>query len=159
MNETRMEKSMTRVFCLNGPNLNLLGQREPEIYGRQTLADVREISEARAKELGVVLDFRQTNHEGMLIDWLHEADAAADAVVLNAAAYTRTSLAMLDAIKGIHTPVIELHLSNIAKRDAYRPPSLISHGVVGMISGFGGFGYALAIEAAVEIVRRRSAQQ
>ena len=146
---------MTVVFCLNGPNLNMLGKREPEIYGLHTLADIRKLAEARAKELSVKLDFRQTNHEGVLVDWLHEADAAAEAVILNAAAYTRTSLAVLDAMKAIRPPVIEIHLSNIAKRESYRPPSIISHGAVGMISGFGPFGYVLAVDAAAHLAGER----
>ncbi|PXA99554.1 3-dehydroquinate dehydratase, partial [Nostoc sp. 3335mG] len=112
------------VFVLNGPNLNLLGLREPEIYGSDTLDDIAGMLEDRARELGLAIDLRQSNHEGHLVDWLHEAQAeGAKAVLLNAGAYTHTSIALHDAIKAVKTPVIEVHLSNPHKREAFRHTS------------------------------------
>jgi 3-dehydroquinate dehydratase-2 len=139
------------ILVLNGPNLNLLGTREPEIYGRATLEDIRVACEARARALGVSVDFRQTNHEGQLVDWLQEARDTAAVVVLNAAAYTHTSVALHDAIKTLPIPVIELHLSNPAAREPFRHISTISSVVKGTICGFGAHGYELAIEAATRL--------
>ena len=127
-----------RIYVLNGPNLNLLGTREPEIYGSDTLADIAARVEARAAELGVAVDFRQSNHEGTLIDWLHEAQAeGAKAVILNAGAFTHTSVALHDAIKSITVPVIELHLSNPHRREAFRHRSYVGMAALGSICGFG----------------------
>ncbi|MBW6529457.1 type II 3-dehydroquinate dehydratase [Sphingomonas citri] len=137
------------VFVLNGPNLNLLGTREPEIYGHDTLDDIAGRLEDRARELGLRVDLRQSNHEGHLVEWLHEAQAVdARAVLLNAAAYTHTSVALHDAIKGIKTPVIEVHLSNPHTRESFRHVSLVGSAAKGTIAGFGAMSYMLALEAA-----------
>ncbi len=140
------------VFVLNGPNLNLLGLREPEIYGSDTLDDLAARVEDKAKALGFELDLRQSSHEGHLCDWLHEAQAdGAKAVILNAGALTHTSLALYDAIKSIRTPVIEVHISNPAAREAYRHKSYVGMAAMGSIAGFGTFGYELALEAAARL--------
>ncbi|WP_395613223.1 type II 3-dehydroquinate dehydratase [Allosphingosinicella sp.] len=137
------------VYVLNGPNLNLLGMREPEIYGTETLDDIAGRLEDKAKRLGVAIDMRQSNHEGHLIDWLHEAQARdAKAVLLNAGAFSHTSLALYDAIRSIQTPVIEVHLSNPATREAYRHKSYVGMAAKGVIAGFGAIGYELALDAA-----------
>lgn len=142
----------TTIFVLNGPNLNLLGLREPEIYGTDTLDDIAGQLEDRARELDLEIDMRQSNHEGHLIDWLHEAQAlAARAVILNAGAYTHTSVALLDAIKAIRTPVIEVHLSNPHTREAFRHTSLVGRAAKGTIAGFGALSYLLALEAAARL--------
>ena len=141
--------SRALVFVLNGPNLNLLGTREPDIYGHDTLDDIAGQLEDRASELGLDIDMRQSNHEGHLVDWLHEAQARkARAVILNAAAFTHSSIALLDAIKGIATPVIEVHLSNPHARDSFRHKSLVGQAAKGTIAGFGALSYLLALEAA-----------
>ena len=140
------------VFVLNGPNLNLLGLREPEIYGRDTLDDIAGRLEDRARELDLVVDLRQSNHEGHLIDWLHEAQAAqAKAVLLNAGAFTHSSIALYDAIRAIATPVIEVHLSNPQAREPFRHLSYVGRAARGTISGFGALSYLLALEAAALI--------
>jgi len=137
------------VFVLNGPNLNLLGTREPDIYGSDTLDDIAGQLEDRARELDLTIDMRQSNHEGHLVDWLHEAQARkARAVILNAGAFTHTSVAVHDAIKGIVNPVIEVHLSNPHRREAFRHVSLIGQAAKGTIAGFGALSYILALEAA-----------
>lgn len=137
------------IFVLNGPNLNLLGLREPEIYGTDTLDDIAGMLEDRARALDVEIDMRQSNHEGHLLDWLHEAQAAgAKAVLLNAGALTHTSLALYDAVRSITTPVIEVHLSNPAAREAYRHQSYVGMAARGSIAGFGAQSYLLALEAA-----------
>jgi 3-dehydroquinate dehydratase-2 len=136
------------VYVLNGPNLNLLGMREPEIYGSDTLDDIAGRLEDKAKALGLAIDMRQSNHEGHLIDWLHEAQAKkAKAVILNAGAYTHTSLALYDAIRSVSTPIIEVHLSNPAAREAYRRKSYVGMAAKGTIAGFGALGYELALDA------------
>ncbi|MCH2486639.1 MAG: type II 3-dehydroquinate dehydratase [Erythrobacter sp.] len=140
------------VFVLNGPNLNLLGTREPEIYGSDTLDDIRTMLDRRARDLSLAVDFRQTNHEGVLVDWLHEAHAGkAKAVLLNAAAYTHTSVALFDAIKAISVPVIEVHLSDPAKREAFRHHSYVEPGAVDVVKGLGAKGYLVALEKAVSL--------
>jgi 3-dehydroquinate dehydratase II len=136
------------IHVLNGPNLNLLGTREPEIYGRATLADIEQACAARAAQLGRRIVFRQSNIEGELVEWLHEARDKASAVVLNAGAYTHTSVALHDAIKAIPIPVIETHLSNPAAREDFRHVSLVGRAARGVIAGFGATSYLLAIEAA-----------
>ena len=137
------------VFVLNGPNLNLLGVREPEIYGADSLDDVAARLDDRAQQLGLAIDMRQSNHEGHLCDWLHEAQAdGAKAVLLNAGALTHTSLALYDAIRSIKTPVIEVHISNPHAREAYRHKSFVAMAAMGTIAGFGVYGYELALEAA-----------
>ena len=140
------------VFVLNGPNLNLLGTREPDIYGYETLDDVAQKLEERATVLGLTIEMRQSNHEGHLCDWLHEAQGAgAKAVLLNAGALTHTSLALFDAIKAITTPVIEVHISNPHAREAYRHKSYVGMAAKGTIAGLGTFGYELALEAAAKL--------
>jgi 3-dehydroquinate dehydratase-2 len=137
------------IFVLNGPNLNLLGMREPEIYGSETLDEIAGQIEDHAQTLGFAVDIRQSNHEGHLVDWLHEAAAeGAHAVIINAGALTHTSLSLFDAIKAISTPVIEVHISNPAAREDYRHKSFIAPVAKGTICGFGAFGYQLALDAA-----------
>ena len=140
------------IYVLNGPNLNLLGLREPEIYGSDTLDDIAGMLEDRGRELGLEIDMRQTNHEGMLVDWLHEAQAeGATAVLLNAAAYTHTSIALLDAISAITTPVIEVHLSDPTTREEFRHISYVGMAAKSCVQGLGAKGYITALETAVEL--------
>ena len=144
--------ALPTVFVLNGPNLNLLGTREPEIYGSETLDDIAGSLEDRARELGLTVDVRQSNHEGHLIDWLHEANAdGAKAVILNAGGFTHTSVALHDAIKAVAVPVIEVHLSNPQARESFRRRSLVAAAARGSIAGFGGLGYVLALDAAARL--------
>jgi len=142
------------IFVLNGPNLNLLGSREPHIYGTTTLDDVRALCDARAAALGHSVMFRQTNHEGELIDWVQEARGAASALVINPAGYGHTSVALLDALKALSIPIIECHLSNPAAREAFRHKSYVSLAASGVIAGFGAHGYELAIEAAAGLLAK-----
>lgn len=140
------------IMVLNGPNLNLLGVREPEIYGSETLDDIAAAMEDRAKTLGLEIDLRQSNHEGHLVDWLHEAASRkAKAIILNAAAFTHTSIAIRDAIKGISVPVIEVHLSNPHARERFRHHSHVAPVAKGTIAGFGANGYLLALDAAARL--------
>ena len=140
------------VYVLNGPNLNLLGLREPEIYGHDTLDDIAGRLEDRGRDLGLEIDMRQSNHEGHLVDWLHEAQASgAKAVLLNAGAFTHTSVALHDAIKSITIPVIEVHLSNPHLREAFRHKSYVAMAAKGTIAGFGAASYMLALEAVTGI--------
>ncbi len=140
------------VYVLNGPNLNLLGTREPEIYGHDTLDDIAGRLEDRAQELGLTVEVRQSNHEGHLIDWLHEAQAeGARAVLLNAGAYTHTSIALHDAIKAITVPVIEVHLSNPHKREGFRHTSFVGQAAKATVAGFGPLSYLLALDAAAKL--------
>ena len=141
------------IYVLSGPNLNLLGTREPEIYGHQTLEDVRRLCEARAKSLGREVVFRQSNHEGELVDWIQEAREAACALVLNPAAYGHTSIAILDALKMLSIPVVECHLSNPAARETFRRETYVSLAATGVVSGFGAASYELAVEAAAGLAR------
>jgi 3-dehydroquinate dehydratase-2 len=140
-----------KVLLLNGPNLNLLGQREPEVYGRTTLEDIEKRVRDQAGELGVEIDCRQSNHEGELVSWIQSARGNFDAVLLNAGAYTHTSVALRDAIAAACVPTIEVHLSNIYAREAFRHKSLIAPVCCGQISGFGAFSYALALKAACNL--------
>ncbi len=144
-----------RILVLNGPNLNLLGTREPEIYGAETLADIEARCHAKAKALGLGVDFRQTNAEGQLVDWVQQARGQADAILVNAGAYTHTSVALLDALLACDVPVIEVHLSNIHRRDAFRQHSYVAKAAKGMIAGFGAKGYELAIEAAADLIDKK----
>lgn len=140
------------VYVLNGPNLNLLGLREPEIYGSDTLDDIAGMLEDRAQALRIDVDMRQSNHEGHLVDWLHEAQSkGAHAVLLNAGAFTHTSIALYDAIKSIKVPVIEVHLSNPHTREQFRHKSYVGMAARGTIAGFGATSYVLALEAAALI--------
>jgi 3-dehydroquinate dehydratase-2 len=137
------------IYVLNGPNLNLLGLREPDIYGHDTLDDIAGMLEDRARDLDIDIDLRQSNHEGHLVDWLHEAQAeGAKAVLLNAGAFTHTSIALYDAIKSIRTPVIEVHLSNPHAREEFRRHSYVGMAAKGSVAGFGATSYMLALEAA-----------
>ena len=140
-----------KILFLNGPNLNLLGTRQPEVYGRTTLADIEAAVRRRAAELGVEVEFRQSNHEGQLVDWIQESKGRFDALALNAAAYTHTSVALRDALSAVGIPAVELHLSNIHAREEFRHRSLIAPVCVGQVSGFGAFSYILALEAAVNV--------
>ena len=140
------------IYVLNGPNLNLLGTREPDIYGIETLDEIASALDARARELGLALKIRQSNHEGHLIDWLHEAAAeGAKAVILNAGGFTHTSVAIHDAVRAIAVPVIEVHLSNPQARERFRRRSLIAPAARGTVAGFGALGYALALDAAAHL--------
>ncbi|AZG76011.1 MAG: type II 3-dehydroquinate dehydratase [Methylocystis sp.] len=147
---------MSAVHVLNGPNLNLLGRREPAIYGTASLDDIRATLEKRCAERGVSLVFRQSNHEGDLVDWIHEAGSAGAPVILNAGALTHTSIALYDAIKGAEAVVIEVHLSNVHARESFRSHSYISPAARGVISGFGPLSYILALDAVFENELRKS---
>ena len=140
-----------KILFLNGPNLNLLGQREPEVYGHATLAEIEAKVRQRASQLKVEIDFRQTNLEGELVDWIQQAKGAFDVIVINAAAYTHTSIALRDAISAVGLPAIEIHLSNIHAREEFRQKSLIAPVCWGQISGFGQNSYILALEASVDV--------
>lgn len=141
------------VYVLNGPNLNLLGTREPAVYGTQTLDDIRSAMEQRASKLGVRVDFRQSNHEGELVDWIQEALARASAVIINAGGYSHTSIAIRDALAALSIPVIEVHLSNIHAREHFRRHSYISQVARGSIVGMGPMGYMLALDAAAQLCK------
>jgi 3-dehydroquinate dehydratase-2 len=140
------------LYILNGPNLNLLGTREPEVYGRATLADIEKLCRDAAKKHGFEIVFRQTNVEGELVDWLHEARTKAAGVVLNAGAYTHTSIAIHDALKATTMPVVEVHLSNPFARESFRHHSYISSVAQGVICGFGAQGYVFAIDALADLL-------
>ncbi|MAF47176.1 MAG: type II 3-dehydroquinate dehydratase [Rhodospirillales bacterium] len=140
------------VLILNGPNLNMLGSREPEIYGSETLGDIETRCRAEADKLGLSIDFRQSNSEGELVDWIQQSPDSADAIIINAGAYTHTSVALLDALRAAGKPVIEVHLSNIFQREAFRHESYISQTARGVICGFGAHGYELALQAAAKIL-------
>ena len=137
------------ILVLNGPNLNLLGTRQPDVYGSTTLADVEAMCADKAKALGIEIDFRQSNHEGTLVDWIHEAKGKHDGILINAGAYTHTSIALHDAIASVELPVAEVHISNIHKREEFRHLSYISKVSLGMICGFGTYGYLMGIDALV----------
>ncbi len=139
-----------RVLVLNGPNLNLLGTREPGTYGSETLKDVEALCKAAAAELGLAVDFRQSNHEGELVTWIQDARLTADAIVINPAAYSHTSVAIHDALRAVALPVAEVHLTNIHQREAFRHHSYVSAVAFGVICGFGSLGYKLALVALAE---------
>ncbi|GBF25081.1 3-dehydroquinate dehydratase [bacterium MnTg02] len=140
------------IYILNGPNLNLLGKREPGIYGSETLDGIRARAQAKGEALGHAIDFRQSNFEGELVNWIQEASDKASGLIVNAGAYTHTSVAMLDALLAIQIPCVEVHLSNIFQREDFRRESYISRAAVGLICGFGPKGYELAIEAITDIL-------
>jgi 3-dehydroquinate dehydratase-2 len=140
-----------KILFLNGPNLNLLGRREPGLYGTATLADIEASVRRRSAELGAEVDFRQSNHEGELVTWIQQAQGQFEVIVLNAAAYTHTSVAIRDAIAAAGLPTLEIHLSNVHAREAFRHRSLIAPVCVGVIAGFGVTSYLLALEAAVSV--------
>jgi 3-dehydroquinate dehydratase-2 len=146
---------MPSVHVLNGPNLNLLGRREPQIYGSLSLGDIERRLRECADKIGVAMTFRQSNHEGELVDWIHEAGAGGAGILLNAAAYTHTSVALRDAISGVGAPTIEIHLSNVHAREPFRHRSLIAPVCVGVIAGFGALSYILGIEALARILTER----
>lgn len=142
------------IFILNGPNLNLLGLRQPEIYGRETLEDVAEACSALAEDLDLAIRFHQSNHEGQLVDWIHEARGAGAGIVINPGAYTHTSIAILDALNAFEGPVIEVHISNIHKRESFRHHSYVSLRAEGVIAGCGTEGYLLALRRMKTLVAR-----
>ena len=139
-----------KILIVNGPNLNMLGVREPSVYGRDRLSDVEKVCRKRGRELGLAIDFRQSNHEGEIVGWIQEARASHAAIVINAGAYTHTSIAILDALQATELPAIEVHLSNIFRREAFRQHSYVSLAARGVICGFGATGYRLALEALAE---------
>jgi 3-dehydroquinate dehydratase-2 len=147
---------LSTVFILNGPNLNLLGVRDPSVYGHDTLADIEERCLARAAALDLQIDFRQTNHEGQLVDWVQEARESAEGIVLNAGALTHTSVAVLDALSAAGLPIIEVHLSNIFRRESFRHHSYVSLAANGVICGLGAQGYELALEAMASLIEDES---
>ena len=140
------------IYVLNGPNLNLLGLRQPEIYGRETLGDVEAALARLAGDLAVVVDCRQSNHEGQLVDWIHEARSGAAGILINPGAYSHTSVAILDALNAFEGPVLEVHISNIHKREAFRHHSFVSARADGVIAGFGTEGYLLALRRMAGLV-------
>jgi 3-dehydroquinate dehydratase-2 len=140
------------ILVLNGPNLNMLGTREPQIYGSETLDDVEALCQTEAARLGLDLDFRQSNHEGELVTWIQAARGKHDAIVLNAGAYTHTSVAIMDALSAVDLPVIEVHLSNIFRREPFRHHSYVSMVARGVICGLGSHGYVLALQAACRLI-------
>lgn len=142
------------IYILNGPNLNLLGLRQPEIYGRETLEDVAEDCGALAEELGLTIRFLQSNHEGQLVDWIHEARGDGAGIIINPAAYTHTSVAILDALNAYEGPVLEVHISNVHKREAFRHHSYVSLRAEGVIAGFGTEGYRLALRRMKTLVAK-----
>lgn len=141
------------VLILNGPNLNMLGVREPSIYGNETLQDLMTAAAKRATELGLMTEVRQSNHEGDLVTWIQQARTEHNGIIINPAAYTHTSVAILDALQVSELPVIEIHLSNIHKREAFRHHSYVSKVATGVIAGFGGYGYVMAVEAMARILK------
>ncbi len=146
------------IFVLNGPNLNLLGSREPEVYGKETLNDIRTRCEQKAAKLGLDVDFRQSNHEGELVAWIQEAKEGAAGLIVNAGAFTHTSIAMLDALLAAGIPCVEVHLSNIFKRESFRHNSYISKAAQGVICGFGAASYDLGIEALAKLIDKKEAR-
>lgn len=153
----RMRSGSNPVYVLNGPNLNLLGRREPKIYGRQTLGDVEAAATAKARTLGLTLEFRQTNCEGKLVDWIHDASSQALAVILNAGGYSHTSVAILDACRALNCPLVEVHLSNPFAREGFRRHSFVSEASNGVICGFGATSYLLALDAIAHLLKKRRA--
>jgi 3-dehydroquinate dehydratase II len=143
------------IYCLNGPNLNLLGEREPAVYGKGTLADLEKLTQDAAEEADARLIFRQSNHEGELVDWIQEARRQAGGLIINAGGYTHTSVAIHDALKVLTIPVVEVHLSNPGNREEFRHKSLVSPAASGVIAGFGPLGYRLAIEAVAALAEQK----
>lgn len=141
-----------KILILNGPNLNLLGKRQPEIYGSTTLADIEDMCRARAKDLGLGAECRQSNTEGQIVDWIHEARGKCAGIVINPGAYSHTSVAILDALLAADMPVIEVHLSNIHKREAFRHHSYVSKAAQAVICGFGASGYLMALDGLARIL-------
>lgn len=144
------------ISILNGPNLNMLGTRQPELYGRESLADVETLCRAHAVRLGLEIEFRQSNHEGDLVTWIQECRGRAAGIVINAGAYTHTSVAVLDALLAAEVPAVEVHLSNIHQRDPFRHHSYVAKAAKGMICGFGSHGYVLALDALARLIKGSS---
>jgi 3-dehydroquinate dehydratase-2 len=144
-----------KILIVNGPNLNLLGIREPDIYGRETLANIEQRCVQKAKALGFEITMRQSNHEGELIDWIHEAVTKWSAIIINPAAYTHTSVAIMDALKLVNCPIVEVHISNIYQRETFRHHSYVSPVATGVICGFGSAGYEVALEAISGLLRKK----
>ncbi|WP_026868690.1 MULTISPECIES: type II 3-dehydroquinate dehydratase [Inquilinus] len=149
---TAIQSDRPTVLILNGPNLNMLGVRQPEIYGRDTLADIEQACADEAEQLELEIDFRQSNHEGELVTWIQEARTAHDGIIVNAGAYSHTSVAILDALNAAELPVIEVHLSNIFRRDAFRHHSYVSLAATGVVCGLGVHGYLLALQAMARLL-------
>jgi len=143
---------MKPIYVLNGPNLNMLGQREPSVYGAETLPEIEKLCRAKVAELGLTVDFRQSNIEGELVSWIQEARSKAAGIALNAGAYTHTSVAIHDALRAADVPAVEVHLSNVYKREAFRHHSFIAAAVNGVICGFGSHSYVLALEALASLI-------
>ncbi|OJX79337.1 MAG: type II 3-dehydroquinate dehydratase [Magnetospirillum sp. 64-120] len=141
------------ILIVNGPNLNMLGTRQPEVYGHETLADVEASVRTHAASLGMDIDFRQSNHEGVLVDWIQEARQRAAGIIINAGAYTHTSVAILDALLAVQKPTVEVHFSHIHQREEFRHHSYVSKAAKGMICGFGSHGYILALDALARLIR------
>lgn len=156
MAKSGKKNNMLPIYVLNGPTLNLLGTREPEIYGRTTLPQIGKMAAARAKTLGLSIVFRQSNHEGELIDWIQEARLKASGVILNGAAYTHTSIAIYDALKALGKPIIEVHLSNPHAREPFRHRSYVSKVANGVICGLGAQGYLAAVDAMASLIKGQS---
>ena len=156
MTQSHRREKTQPIYVLNGPNLNLLGDREPQVYGTATLKDIENAVRLKADSLGWTVVFRQTNSEGGLLDWLHEARSDASGVILNAGAFSHTSIALLDACRALERPLIEVHLSNPYRREAFRHHSFVSEAATGVICGLGGSGYVLAIEALSRILEAGS---
>jgi 3-dehydroquinate dehydratase-2 len=150
-----MEPMPKPIYVLNGPNLNLLGTRQPEIYGKDTLADVEALCESKANSLGYGIVFRQSNSEGELINWVQESAREGSALVINAAAYSHTSIALYDVLVTLNIPVIEVHLSNPHARETFRATSYVSLGANGVIMGLGAAGYTLSLEAAAGLLKKQ----
>jgi 3-dehydroquinate dehydratase-2 len=147
---------MTRpLLILNGPNLNLLGTREPHIYGTATLADVEKMCQARARQRSLAISFRQSNSESQLVEWIHEAINGADGIIINPAAYTHTSVAILDALNMVKAPIIELHISNPHRREPFRHHSYVTFAATALICGLGVNGYPIAVEAMADLIEAR----
>ena len=154
MRKQKISDDMAKILILNGPNLNLLGTRQPEVYGATTLDDIEALCRAHVAETGTELEFAQSNHEGALLDLIHGAKDSHDGIVLNAGAYTHTSIALMDAISSVGVPVVEVHLSNIHAREPFRHTSHISRVAIGQICGFGAQSYVLALDALTEHLGR-----
>jgi len=150
---------MIKVHVLNGPNINMLGRREPQIYGSTTLADIEKLVRDKAETLGAAITFLQSNHEGQLVDWIQEAGAQGAGIVINAGAYTHTSIALRDAIAGSGAPTVEIHLSNVHARESFRHHSFIAPVSVGVICGFGPMSYLLGLEAVHHVMVERAQLQ
>ncbi|HEY3777952.1 MAG TPA: type II 3-dehydroquinate dehydratase [Rhizomicrobium sp.] len=155
MARSRLRSGSSTVYVLNGPNLNLLGSREPEIYGKLTLGEIEQAVRTKARTIGWTIEFRQTNREGELVEWLHEARRDGLGVILNAGAYSHTSVALLDACRALDCPLVEVHLSNPYARETFRHHSYISEAANGVICGFGAAGYLLSLEAVSELLKAR----